>query len=194
MVLLRRDVGYRLLNPVALTVVNGVLLLIGLNGQNAEGLVLFALLSFVTGMGQRKRRWIEFSQNGVLQHSYYIGTSVFDFKWLPKSWTRDRKIARFVDPIFCVLIGLTLVPYEHILALWLIYSGVCLRNFEYVIFCRERDRKLDLIDSLIVSDNQVQSLAQFDAGFNPGQQPPATGIPTGLAPDIQQHIKRRKAK
>ena len=45
-------------------------------------LLIFAGLGFLNGIAQRIRRWWDLERN-VRQHSYYIGSSPFDQRWLP---------------------------------------------------------------------------------------------------------------
>ena len=200
MVFLRRDLGYRMLNPLGLIAVTGILFVIAILSQpdNADsgalGLLLFALAAFILGMGQRQKRWKELNR-GVRQHSYYIGTSPFEkLRWLPMFCRRNRRSARLIDPIFCVAIGFALFPVSRLLAMWLIFSGVCLRSFEYTVHHRELNLNLDMVDGLIVSEVQGQTVERFEESPGAEPQQPTTGIPTGLGPDILENIKRRKAK
>jgi hypothetical protein len=200
MVFLRRDLGYRLLNPLALIAVTGFLAIISILAQpdNADNqpvfLLLFALMAFIVGMSQRLKRWQELN-SGVRQHSYYIGTSCFEtIRWLPMFCRRNRRIARFIDPFTCMIIGVALFPVSRFLAMWLLFSGMCLRSFEYVIHQRERNRNLDLVDGLIISEAQGETVERFEESPGAQSQQPDPGIPTGLGPDIQEKIKHRKAK
>src|ERR1039458_5392122 len=103
MVFLRRDLGYRLLNPLPLIGVTAILVVItvlagpGIAEARPDDLLLFALLAFTLGAYQRLKRWRELNRN-VRQHSYYLGSSPFDFPWLPVFFRRNRRIARLVDP------------------------------------------------------------------------------------------------
>lgn len=196
MVFLRRDIGYRLVSPLRLIAITGILFVGSVLAQprNADAqpmfLLVFALCFFILGMFQRIKRWWEFNR-AVRQHSYYIGTSRFDFHWLPAFCRRNRRIARLIDPIVCVLIGVAFFPVSHALAVWLIFSGFCLRSYEYIIHQRERNSELDMVDGLIDAERQGQTVAQFETVSNPRPRQQATGIPTGLGPDVREHIKRR---
>ena len=199
MVYLRRDLGYRFLNPVHLFCINGTLILVAILNKPAhpelrlDDVILFAIFAFLIGMGQRNKRYRELKR-GIMKHSYYIGTSHLDFIWLPNFVRRNRKIARLVDPAFCALAGLILLPYSRALAFWLIFAAFCLRSVEYEVNVREHSMDLDMIDSLIVSGAQHQNVEHFDELPAARQQQPITGIPTGLSSDIQQHLKRRRKK
>jgi hypothetical protein len=200
MVFLRRDLGYRLLNPLVLFAVFGVLAVIailampGNEAARPVDLLIFAGLGFFSGLAQRFRRWREMERN-VRQHSYYIGTSPFDQHWMPVFFRRHRRTARILDPVVCAAIGLALLPFSRALALWLIFSAFCLRAHEDGIFNRERNEQLDTSDSLIESEIQGQTVESFSQPPDPNQNPPAEpSVPTGLGDDIQTHLKRRQKK
>jgi uncharacterized membrane protein YidH (DUF202 family) len=195
MVWLRRDIGYRLLNPIGLIAVTTLLFVISALAQPGDAdnqpvfLLLFAVMTLLLGISQRTKRWQELNR-GIRQHSYYLGTSCFQqLRWLPMFCRRNRKIERILDPIFCILIGFALFPVSRALAAWLIFSGVCLRVFEYEVHIRERNRSLDIVDNLIVADRQTVIVEQFEASPGTAPQQPTTGIPTGIGDDIRDKIK-----
>ena len=111
MVFLRKDLGYRFLNPFGLLAVTCLVLPLAAFAKpydepGGPGLLLFAVAALFLAIGQREKRWKEFKR-GIRQHSYYIGTSRFEgVRWLPRFCRRDRKISRILDPIVCVLAGL----------------------------------------------------------------------------------------
>jgi hypothetical protein len=127
------------------------------------------------------------------QHSYYISTSPFDFRLLPRFFRRNRRIARYLDLIVCILFGLAILPYLRALEMWLILSGFCLRSFEYAVHQKQRNMDLDVVDALVVSECQSQVVEQFEESHDAGQQQPVTGIPTGLGQDVREHINRRNS-
>jgi len=195
----RRDVGYRLLNPLLHIAVDGSLALVGILAEPGHedvrpiDLLIFALLSFCAGLAQRIHRWWELNA-AVRQHSFYIGTSPFNFRWLPKIFRRNRRMARFIDPIFWFLIGLALFPFSRVLACYLMFAAFCLRTYEYIIHQRERNLDLDAVDGLINAELQGETVEQFENVQDTRPQQQATGIPTGLGQDVREHIKRRKGK
>jgi hypothetical protein len=200
MVFLRRDLGYRLLNPLVLIAVFGVLAVIailampGNEAARPVDLLIFTGLGFFSGLAQRIRRWREMERN-VRQHSYYIGTSPFDQHWMPAFFRRHRRTARIIDPLVCAAIGLALLPFSRALALWLIFSAFCLRAYEDGIFNRERNQELDMTDGLIESNLQGEHVERYAEPSTHGQNPPAEpSVPTGLGDDIQAHVKRRQKK
>jgi hypothetical protein len=83
---------------------------------------------------------------------------------------------------------------SHILGLWLVFAGVCLRGFEDVVYRKEQNFAFDTIDSLIVSQVHTRTVEQFEESPKSTKQPAQTVIPTGFAADIAQLIKHRKAK
>jgi hypothetical protein len=198
MVLLRRDIGFRLLNPLKLIAVNGLLAVVAILAQpefedgRPLALLLFAALSFCAGIGQRFLRWRELTQP-ARQHSEYVGTSPLNFRWLPAFMRRNRRMARFADPMLCILIGVALLPISSALACYLAFSGMCLRAYESAIFERERDRDLDLSDGLVMAQYQSELVEQYEDTTTPQPGQARPGLATGLSNDVQDHIHRRQA-
>ncbi len=147
MVFLRRDIGYRLLAPIPMIVMTGILMIVAaiIPPENQEAhpefLFWFAMLSLFLSSCQRTKRWREFKK-GVLQHTYYIGTSPFDYRWLPQFCRRFRRMGRIADPFFCIFAGLVFLPESTALGFWLMIAGAALRIFEDVVFQKELNREL----------------------------------------------------
>ena len=195
LVFYRRDLGYRLLNPLVLLIVNGLLFVIGVLAQpgNEEAqpicLAIFAAMSFTCGLVQRMMRWWQLDKAARL-HSEYIGSSPLAFHWLPAVLLNKRRVERFVDCFVWFLIALACFSFSRALGCYLIFASCCLRAFEFQVHCRERDRDLDMTDSLIISERQSRTVEQFDSPNV--ASPRSTGaIPTGLSADIQENLKRR---
>jgi len=199
MVFLRRDLGYRLLDPLRVLgitiflVVVSVLTQPGNEDAKPVYLLMFGIGFFILAVTQKIKRWTELNR-AVRQHSYYIGTSPFAFRWLPAFMHRNRRVARFIDPLFCGLIGFACFPLSHALACWLVFSAFCLRAYEYMIHERDRNLDLDTLDGLINAENQGQTIEQFENVQDARPQQQATGIPTGLGQDVREHIRNRKSK
>ena len=197
MVFLRRDIGYRLLSPVPMIVMTGILMLVAAiippekQAAHPEFLFWFAMLSLFLSSCQRTKRWREFKK-GVLQHTYYIGTSPFDYSWLPKACRRFRRIPRFADPFFCIFAGLAFLPVSVALGFWLMIAGASLRIFEDVVFQKELNRDFDILDSVIISEVHSSTVEKFDDSAPHSPQPSSNSIPTGMAPDIKRSLNRRK--
>ncbi len=153
MVITRRDIGYRLLNPLILIAVFGLLAVVtivatpGNEAANPMHLLIFCGVGFFNGLAQRIRRWRDVNR-GVASHSYYIGSSPFDFRWLPYFVRRNRRVSRYLEPALWAGIGLALFPYSRALAVWLVFAAFCLKGFEDQVFRRERNRDLDLGDNI----------------------------------------------
>jgi hypothetical protein len=197
MVLTRRDIGYRFLSPLMLIAVFGLLAVVatlatpGNEAAHPAHLLIFAGIGFASGIAQRIRRWRDVNR-GVNHHSYYIGSSAFDFRWLPFFVRRNRRVARYIEPLFWAGLGFALLPFSRALALWLIFAAFCLRGFEDQVFRRLRNRDLDLMDSIIVAEDQALTLEQYEQAHHPPQHQNSPGIPTGLGDDIQKNIHSQK--
>lgn len=195
MVLTRRDMGYRFLHPLMLIAVFGLLAVVtilatpGHEAAHPIHLLIFAGVGFANGIAQRIRRWRDVNR-GVNHHSYYIGSSPFDFRWLPYFARRNRRPARYIEPLFWAGIGLTLFPFSRALAMWVIFAAFCLRGFEDQIFRRQRNRELDLSDNIIIAENQARVLEQYEQAQNPPQHQTSPGIPTGLGDDISKKVQK----
>jgi hypothetical protein len=188
-VFLRRDIGYRALNPIHLIFINGGLAVIAMLAdpdypdERFGDLLIFAGVAFFFGIWQRARRWRELSLS-IVQHSYYIGTSFFEFGWLPNFCRRDRRIARFVDPMFCLLVGIFLLPYSSALGVWLMFAGMAVSCLENSVRKRELLMNLDMVDGLIESHAQGQTVEELRSGPTGQRQQPTPGVPTGVGSDI----------
>jgi len=198
MVFLRRDIGYRLLAPIPMIVMTGILMIVAAiippenQGAHPEFLFWFAMLSLFLSSCQRTKRWREFKK-GVLQHTYYIGTSPFDYRWLPQFCRRFRRMARFADPFFCIFAGIVLLPESTALGFWLMIAGAALRIFEDLVFQKELNRDFDILDSVITSEVHSSTVEKFDDSAPHSPQPSSNAIPTGMAPDIEANIKKRRS-
>jgi len=198
-VILRRDVGYRTLNPLHLIgTALGMVVIASLASNNPDNrpadLMFFAGMMLVFGFWQKFRRWRDIG-NAISQHSYYIGTSRFRFRWLPGFLKRNRRIERFFDPLYCFAVGLIVAQVSPALGLWLMVSALCQRFIEYDVWLREMHRDLDTVDGLINAEIQGDVVEEFtEPTGRAGQGQPATGVPTGLGEDIQAKIAQRKAQ
>jgi hypothetical protein len=199
MVFLRRDLGFRLLNPLRLLAVTGFLVVVSAFAQqgnaNANPMVLliFALAFFVLGIVQWIKSWFRLNR-GVRQHSYYIGTSLYEFRRLPEFIHRNRRFSRFIDPLLCMLAGLVFYPISHAMTAWLFLSALSLRIIEYAVHQKYRDMDLDTIDGMIMAERQGQTVEYFENAEGTAQRPQSPDIPTGLGQDVEEHMKNRNNK
>jgi hypothetical protein len=197
--LLRWDVGFRLLNPLRLLAVNGVVAVLAVLYQpgNEEAcplaLALFAVVSFCAGIGQWIHRWLQLRQPGH-QHSEYIGSSIFRFRFLPAFLHRQRRIERFIDSLACILAGLIVWPLSPALAGYLGFAGFCLRAYEYQIFERELNRDLDLADGLRMAEYQSSVVEHYEGTPAANQPASRSRLATGIGDDLRAQVKRNKGK
>lgn len=197
MVFLRKNLGIRILHPVKLVIVMGLLAVVAIlvtpgNEASRPGdLLLFAIVAFLFGIAQRIRRSVDLYR-GLHQHSYYIGDSIWDFAWLPNIVRRHRRVSRFFDPTLSVAVGLALFPHSRALAIYLIFAGWSLASHELQVFQREWHRDRDLIDSVLIAEEQNRTLEQFEQAQQAPQDQPGQGIPTGLGDDIRENIEKQK--
>lgn len=198
MLMLRRNLGYRIVGPGALLVV--FLVMVGLSEwasaetPNAEGLFVFALAVLVTGFAQRAKRKLEV-RDGELSHTYYIGDSDLQRLPWPRFMRAERRIERFLDPLVCLLIGFSVGKYfSPALGCWIFCSGLCLRIFEAEIHKREVKRELDILDGMVESEMQAEAVNRLSVRIEQLEKQASqtsSGIPTGYGPDIQSAIHRR---
>jgi len=197
MVLTRKDIGYRLLRPVRLLLVTAILAIVAIlampdsNNPGPGALLIFAVVVFASGMSQRIRGWRQLDQN-IFDHSYYIGTSRLEWviPW-PQFMLRHRRVARYVEPLVWVALGILLMPIMALLGFWLLLAGLCLRVYEDSIFRRERNRDLDIADSVIISQRHAQVVRSQEAAA-PLPEPPQEDFAAGIGPDILEQLKRQK--
>ena len=198
MVLLRKNLGYRLLNPLHICGMALLLFVVGalaINTPRHEALQWFAGAVLFLGIGQRVRRMID-AWRGIRLHSYYIGDSMFVSKRMPKFLRRNRRFTRFFDPFVCIIVGVLLLEPCRPLGAWLILSGFALRVLESTVHKRSENRDLDTIDGMIASEVQAETVEEFMDGPDDRRQhqDAAEGIPTGLSSDIQRKIDQNRRK
>jgi len=217
MVFLRIGLGYRLVKPHILVIMAVIIVslpsfagympadysgyapkslgvLESARGHNFE-VTLFAVLMVICGLYQRRLRWVDLNQ-GRLWHSYSRGGS-----WLRLLLPRqlpEHIIHRFIDPLACYIVGL--IAYNSIayLGWWLMMSAVCLLFYEAWAYQKAINSLLDMQDGLCESEEQRKEIALFSSESNeislPTRLEESAGIPTGLAPDIQAHIQKRRLR
>src|ERR1019366_194005 len=199
MVFLRRDLGFRLMNPLRLLGLTGFLIVVSVFVQQGNAsanpmvLLIFALVFFVVGIVQKIKSWFRLNRV-VRQHSYYIGTSLYEFRRLPEFIHRNRRFSRFIDPLLCMVAGLVFYPISHAMTAWLFLSALSLRTIEYAVHQKYRDMDLDTIDGMIMAEREGQTVEYFENAEGTAQRPQSPGIPTGLGEDVEEHMKNRKNK
>jgi hypothetical protein len=193
--LVRHDMGARLVSQNVGLCSLGLFFLSAFMFPTLDRLALriFAGLILVSGMEQRFKRWREFGK-GIRTHSYSLGSSIFNRARLPAFFKRNRRIESTIDPGLFVVIGFFMHSYTPILGGWLIISGVCLFVTEVAVQHRELNEKQDLVDGMVKSEIQTETVDQF-AGAAPAQlraQAAGSGLSTGIGADIAHKIKRRR--
>jgi hypothetical protein len=189
-------IGRRLLHRGYITGVSAIMFLISLWAQPSDGpipLAVYSLVVFVGGMTYAVKRWWEFNRRKK-QHSYYIGTSPFEFRWLPQFFRRNRRMARFFDPLFCFLLGILTLPFSRLLGLWLMFAGGALFVIEAKVNNKTRETEMDMIDGLVHAEYQGETVDEYETAAPNRQQQQQAAIATGLGDDIKEHIKRRKSR
>ncbi|HEV2331279.1 MAG TPA: hypothetical protein VGY56_21055 [Verrucomicrobiae bacterium] len=197
MTITRPDMGYRLVNPLVLVATFGlfgavtILATPGNEAARPTDLLFFLAVGFASGIAQRIRRCFDYDR-GVTRHSYYIGTSFLEFRWLPHAIRRHRRVGRLIEPVIFAGIGIALFPYSRALGAWLVFAAMCLRGYEDQAFRRQRNIDLDMIDSLVASEQQARVLEEYEQTMNTPHPQADAAVPTGLGDDIKEHIKQRK--
>lgn len=218
MVFLRRKIGYRFLSPIKLFAMTAIIWILGglttiipTGQQNATAtyggvtvtappassptgavtpFIIFAFIMLAAGMIERYLRWRDI-KSGVSWHTYSRGVSWFTF--LPIS---DSKIKRFIDPLAVAIVGLIVMLIFKWLGYYIIFSAVCLFVFEAWDYEQNLNRMLDQLDNLVDSEVISDNVAYYSRDGQAQQRPleETAGIPTGIAPDIEAQIQRRRAR
>jgi len=199
MIFIRRRLGYRFISLPKLVVMSVFLLILGALagalgslGRNSWLVVVFSLAVFVVGVVERRFRWREIKA-GVSWHSYSRGISWLN-NFLPYS---DSTIKRFFDPAAVLVVGVIFVVLiQPILGYYFIFSALCLFSFEAYDFERSINMMLDQLDAMIDSEVISSNVEYYSQPGEVKQRPleQTAGIPTGVAPDLQAAIERRRSR
>lgn len=196
MVLLRKNVGFRLMHPLGLLA--AMVLIMTLGGPPLHSpLYLFWTTALLFGVVKAANRSFQ-SRRGMLQHSYYIGDSIFDSLPVPEFFRRNRRMAFFFEPALCLTLGMLILNYcprpFHELGIWIIISSGLLICLEIDTYRRQWKRDVDAIDGMVYSHylgTHVERYTEECQSPN-SHRHPVEGIPTGLGADIQQQVRNRK--
>ena len=196
MVFTRTHIGFRLLHPLVIGLF--AFAMVFLSALVSPSILpkflfwhgcAFAVLSVI----HRLRRWWDF-RKGVKQHSYYLGTSIFDVSW-PRFVRRHRLIARWVEPLLWFALAYWLAQRGAVAeALWIGFCAMFLRAAEEYTHRRERNRDMDMVDGLVASEVQSDTVEQFSqSGTSAASAAVASGgaIATGLSPELKALMARR---
>jgi hypothetical protein len=204
MVFMRRKLGFRMLKPSRLITMAFILMFInslsnGLPFVQPCGYIFekFPWLMLAVAFLERYRRWRELC-NGERWHTLSPGISYFEFLPLPAFLKSHRRIYRFVDPAACFIAAMLIgIFISRPLAKWVAFSSFALFIFEQTLFDKQLDRDLDILDGLVVSEVQAETVEHF-SGPQPQEEQrtlqDTAGIPTGVAFDIHRQIELLRAK
>lgn len=209
-VFMRHKIGYRFLSPDRLFVMFVIIwLLAGIAGLQGGGginngayatvyairheapLFVFAIAMLIIGFVHRARR-MKALKRGENWHTYSRGVS-----WLSSlpvlNAVNDSVMKRYIDPAAAFIIGFVLAFILPPLGYWIMFSAFCLFVFEAWDYEQQLNRMLDMLDS-IAESGVLSDIADQYAADGSKQLPleQTAGIPTGVAPDIQAQIERRK--
>lgn len=194
LIFIRRKPGYRFLNPIQILVMFFLLsLLSGATEASGEAAafaisLIFAWATLIVGLIKRRARWQEIKR-GVAWHTRSRGVS-----WLtgilPFS---DSMIKRYFDPLAILAVGLLSLTFDRYLGYYLIFAAFCLFLFEAWDYEQSLNKMLDMLDNLVDSEVMTENV-EYYAQPQVSQRPvlETAGIPTGIAPDIEVHIQRRR--
>jgi hypothetical protein len=155
-------------------------------------LTFFAIAMFILGTIQRRRRWKELTF-GIRWHTRARGISYLA-KLLP---VRELIVQRFIDPAACFIAGYILLQFSQLLGLWLMFSGMALYFVEQYVYEQQLEQELDLMDGLIDAEVRSENVQHFEGSQQEekGRSLEETaGIPTGIAPELEAQIAKRKKR
>ncbi len=107
---------------------------------------------------------------------------------LPESLRYERRLERFADPFAIGVIGYAVVHFSPPLGCWLLLSAVCLRCYEWAIHMRDLNLNMDILDGMIRSEQQNQTVEEFETQSGWHKNAASGGLPTGLSDDIESQI------
>jgi hypothetical protein len=196
MVLLRKNVGFRLLHPLGLLA--AMVLIMTLGGPPLHSpLYVFWSAALLFGIVKAANRSLQ-SRRGMLKHSYYLGDSILDSLPVPELLLRNRRLAFFFEPVLCFTAGMLILRYcpaaFHALGIWVIISSALLICLEIDAYRRQWKREADIVDGMVVAQFQGTHVERYsEEGQSPiPQRQHTAGIPTGLGADIQKHVRNHK--
>jgi hypothetical protein len=197
--LFRRNVGYRVLNPVPLAVVAAIMFILGglaAKSSSPDVIHLHAVLMLLAGFFQRRKRRREM-EAGAKIHSWYFGDSRFESARTPDAMKRDRRMQRSVEPLLAFVAGACVLEFSPAWGLWLIISAIGLGATEAVLFKKRKDREMDTLDAMIESEDQAQLVEEIARRHSTARiysNDKADVIHAKLSDDVEALIARRKKR
>lgn len=207
-IFLRRKLGFRFLNPNKFVTMGALLSFLSLfstkiptygiiaTKESTNLIVVFSAVMVLLGVWQRRARWQEL-KNGIFWHSYSEGISIL-CGIMPK--ISQDTVNRFVDPIASMMVGFLLISGgESFLGKYIVLAGFCLFHYEQALNNLRIEEMLDKMDGICDAEAHSKEIEYFSQpNINPLTDhltiEESLGIPTGIAPDIQAHIKRRQSR
>ena len=190
----RKNIGFRLLHRGYISGVTAIMFLLAMfapTRQDALALMFWATFVFIIGFWNLFKRWREFNR-GVKQHSYFLGTSNWNKRWLPAFIRQNRKVERFFEPCLIFIAGATcLLPFTAPLGLWLMFAAICLAVIEAQTWSTWRRAQMDMVDNLVHAEFQSETVEKFEQA-PARQQRQEAPIATGLGDDIARKIQQKK--
>ncbi len=170
---------------------------ISLTTEGVEGyFYAFGLAVILAGAAQRWYHTRLLTQ-GKLWHSYSLGRSWFEYilPFIPAFWVRAA-----IDPLFALIVSVIVsASFSPLLGGWIMWGAIGIFSFEMWVRDQQFNQLLDMVDSLCDSEVQSYNANSFTGSGEQStatQKPPSieetAGIPTGIAPDIEAQINRRR--
>lgn len=158
------------------------------------------MLAFVIAMlaagSLQKRAYKKRLAEGDLWYSYSMGIS----RLTPLLPRHEEWVRRIVEPALVIFIGLMVMNnLSYLLGFWLFMGGVGISLWETYAFEQQFNRILDTVDQECISAAEKSEAEEIKAAQK--QYTTQTerksimetaGIPTGIAPDIEIQIQKRR--
>ncbi len=201
MVLLRRKIGYRTIQPwmlliafCALAAMGGWSLVAGSFGSSGGvgNYLMIAVAFAVTALAiiQRRSAWSSIKR-GQRWHTKSRGISYLSALPFP-----EHIVQRFIEPAVCFVVGLLLlVTLSKMAGLWLIFSGLCLAVLEAIIYDIQLNNLLDQLDGMVEAEVAAENQEFFtqDKAKEAPSIEQMSGITVGFAPELNQLVAKRRA-
>jgi hypothetical protein len=164
------------------------------NYQGSVSLVFIFVVAMLAAGWWQKRSFKKELVQGGLWHSYSMGISQINRLY----FFPYRVAEQYIEPIFIMLLGLFLSQISGLLGFWLFISGISISIWESWITEQMFYSTLNRVDHICegeISAAEDKSLkeARDDYDKRSSQSLMDTaGIPTGIAPDIELQIQKRR--
>lgn len=203
MLLFRRKLGYRTIQPWMLFIIffvlaaagSGPALLGTLSADINPARYITTLAAFgVAGLGifWRWSAW-QSIKRGERWHTKSRGISYLH-TLVPM--LSEHIVQRYVEPFICMFVGLVFLSVSTPFGAWLFFSGAALAVMETLIYDIQLNNMLDQLDGLVEAEVFQENQAFFQQA-QPGAEAPQieamAGVSVGFSPELQQMVAQRKA-